>query len=274
MSAALVVALVLLLAAVVFPVLALRFKPRASTATTRDDDYAELKASILFLNTALPTLLFLLGALGFASYDGIVKTVSTAAKKDYDEYFNKQAITGLENEIRLLRDSSRAFNESIKALHRKTMTQTAGADSLLQLARLKTNDALAVFMQFLPRGAIIPYRGTSYNFDRSIWALCDGSNGTPDLRDRFVLGAAFENVGDVGGTRMHNHTVRLDIDGVVTKKITEDYTRFNGTATATAGKFKTEKHEHVFNVTRQKATITGENHLPPYHRLVYLMKIK
>jgi microcystin-dependent protein len=32
------------------------------------------------------------------------------------------------------------------------------------------------------------------------WALCDGSNGTPDLRDRFIVGAGGSyNVGDTGG---------------------------------------------------------------------------
>lgn len=31
--------------------------------------------------------------------------------------------------------------------------------------------------------------------DLAGWALCDGSNGTPDLRDKFVLGAGNRNVG-------------------------------------------------------------------------------
>ena len=33
------------------------------------------------------------------------------------------------------------------------------------------------------------------------WALCDGSNGTPDLRDRFIVGAGGSyNVGNTGGS--------------------------------------------------------------------------
>jgi microcystin-dependent protein len=31
------------------------------------------------------------------------------------------------------------------------------------------------------------------------WALCDGSNGTPDLRDRFVMGASAANQGEAAG---------------------------------------------------------------------------
>lgn len=102
--------------------------------------------------------------------------------------------------------------------------------------------------------------------------MCDGRNGTPDLRDRFVLGSSFENVGDAGGNRQHTHDLRLNIDGVVAKRDAENFTRFNGPSTG--ARFKTEKHEHLFNLTRQRASANGENHLPPYYRLVYLMKIK
>jgi len=38
------------------------------------------------------------------------------------------------------------------------------------------------------------------------WALCDGNNGTPDLTDRFVIGAGDSyNPGDIGGSELHNH---------------------------------------------------------------------
>lgn len=38
------------------------------------------------------------------------------------------------------------------------------------------------------------------------WALCDGSNGTPDLRDRFVVGAGSGyTVGASGGAAGHDH---------------------------------------------------------------------
>jgi len=44
------------------------------------------------------------------------------------------------------------------------------------------------------------------------WALCNGQNGTPDLRDRFVVGSGTSyNLGSVGGSKdavivRHNHT--------------------------------------------------------------------
>lgn len=43
------------------------------------------------------------------------------------------------------------------------------------------------------------------------WFLCDGTNGTPDLRDRFVpsTGPLFA-VGAEGGTVLHNHFFTSD----------------------------------------------------------------
>ena len=38
------------------------------------------------------------------------------------------------------------------------------------------------------------------------WALCDGTQGTPDLRDKFVYGAGLgQAVGNVGGSDPHTH---------------------------------------------------------------------
>jgi len=50
----------------------------------------------------------------------------------------------------------------------------------------------------VPFGAIILWSGSEIP---SGWALCDGTNGTPDLRDRFVVGAGSTySVGDTGGS--------------------------------------------------------------------------
>ena len=43
----------------------------------------------------------------------------------------------------------------------------------------------------MPTGAIISYNGTDIPDG---WALCDGSNGTPDLRDKFIVGG--DSVGE------------------------------------------------------------------------------
>lgn len=53
----------------------------------------------------------------------------------------------------------------------------------------------------IPIGGIIAWSGAEEDIPAD-WALCDGNNGTPDLRDRFLVGAGTGsgyNVGDTGG---------------------------------------------------------------------------
>jgi hypothetical protein len=69
----------------------------------------------------------------------------------------------------------------------------------------------------VPAGGIIMYTGSIADFDSTGkgktgtkvqgWALCNGQNSTPDLRDRFVVGAgkAYE-VNKIGGENSHKLT--------------------------------------------------------------------
>lgn len=78
----------------------------------------------------------------------------------------------------------------------------------------------------VPIGGIIMWSGSVEDIPGG-WALCDGGNGTPNLRDRFLVGAGNSySVGDVGGENVHtltasempahDHTVNfgLGTDGV------------------------------------------------------------
>jgi microcystin-dependent protein len=61
------------------------------------------------------------------------------------------------------------------------------------LATLDTN-------RLIPSGVIVMWSGAVDAIPEG-WALCDGSNGTPDLRDRFIVGAGGSySVGDTGGS--------------------------------------------------------------------------
>lgn len=43
------------------------------------------------------------------------------------------------------------------------------------------------------------------------WAICDGNNGTPDLRDRFIVGAGSTYApNDGGGDETHLHSFQSD----------------------------------------------------------------
>lgn len=59
----------------------------------------------------------------------------------------------------------------------------------------------------VPVGMISPYVGDVGSIP-SGWSLCDGSGGTPDLRERFVMGTNTEVfVGNTGGSATHTHNL-------------------------------------------------------------------
>jgi microcystin-dependent protein len=115
------------------------------------------------------------------------------------------------------------------------------------------------------------------------WALCDGSSGRPDLRNRFVVGAGSTYaVNATGGTADsvvvshthtltdpgHSHSVTLqeessdDIDYVNTG--VPYYSNRSGTTTGTA----------TTGITIASTGSSGTNaNLPPYFALAYIIKL-
>jgi len=92
------------------------------------------------------------------------------------------------------------------------------------------------------------------------FALCDGNNGTPDLRNKFVVGAGDAYAVDaVGGNATHNH----------------DFTGNGHQHTIPAGGFIAAGGN--YHSITQPATVTGTtdagSSLPPYHALAYIMKL-
>jgi microcystin-dependent protein len=78
-------------------------------------------------------------------------------------------------------------------LQRQKLTSVAYA--------LKAGDAGAV----IPKGLISMWSGAVADIPTG-WALCDGTNGAPDLRDRFIVGAGTGSgyaIGDTGGESTH-----------------------------------------------------------------------
>jgi hypothetical protein len=82
-------------------------------------------------------------------------------------------------------------------------------------ANVQTAIAAAV-LAALPVGSIIDWSGSIGSIPAP-WQLCDGTNGTPDLRDKFLVGAGSTyGVGDTGGATattptitVGNHTLAL-----------------------------------------------------------------
>jgi hypothetical protein len=138
----------------------------------------------------------------------------------------------------------------------------------------------------VPTGGIILWSGSTGSVP-SGWLLCDGTNGTPDLRDRFIIGAGNSYaVNATGGTADsvvvshthtatsvvtdpgHHHTFTLGGDGFVpgnSGNMTTNVLRTPDTSTSTTG---------VTVATTNSSTGvsgTGAN-IPPYYALAYIQK--
>lgn len=157
----------------------------------------------------------------------------------------------------------------------------------------------------IPKRGVIMWSGTIAEIPGG-WALCDGSNGTPDLRDRFVVGAGGAyTVSSTGGASSvdanHNHTIPQESPGT---NATGDHGHhidvnlYNGIGDVTDGADDGNKevgseghghhlmadtwgngtHSHTVNAhAHGGATVTGgatalENR-PPYYALAFIMKL-
>ena len=133
------------------------------------------------------------------------------------------------------------------------------------------------------------------------WALCDGSNGTPDLRDQFIVGSGSTySIDDTGGAAtidiQHGHgpgSLATDTDshfhtsnGTLKAKTIENVAA-GGAPDLSAGTGSDEKHEHdiegftdadihghsVTTGTTANALSTAQSVLPPYYSLAFIMRV-
>lgn len=99
------------------------------------------------------------------------------------------------------------------------------------------------------------------------WQLCDGTNGSPDLRDRFVLGAGVTySVGDMGGEKVHQLTVQE------MPKHSHSYEK--GT---TANADGNDNSRGIQGTNTTQTSIEGgdlpHNNMPPYYALAFIYRI-
>lgn len=101
------------------------------------------------------------------------------------------------------------------------------------------------------------------------WALCNGENGTPDLRDKFVLGAgAAYAVGDAGGEESH----RLTINEMPSHS--HSYIKYYTTKKVASS--TTANYANYSSISQNTGTTGGgsaHNNMPPYYALAYIMKL-
>jgi microcystin-dependent protein len=152
-----------------------------------------------------------------------------------------------------------------------------------------------------PIGGIIMWSGSIASIP-SGWALCNGSSGTPDLRNKFIVGAGSTYaVAATGGSAdavvvnhthaagtltaaaagSHNHQFRghdstaNDGGGATNLEFIDDWVE-SGWTRGTGDTSTVGNHTHSISgsVANPVGGVTGVNaNLPPYYALAYIMRI-
>jgi microcystin-dependent protein len=147
----------------------------------------------------------------------------------------------------------------------------------------------AFVRDIIPSGIIMLWSGSIASIPNG-WLICDGTNGTPNLRDRFVVGAGSAYaVAATGGNAnatlvSHNHTASVsDPTHSHISGVPSDTSVFGVSATpVTSGKTGTLDYgtspNTTFSSTGISVSISTEGssatnaNLPPYYALAYIMK--
>ena len=146
----------------------------------------------------------------------------------------------------------------------------------------------------IPSGVIAAWSGTVASIP-SGWALCDGTNGTPDLRDKFIVGARQDLAGkavsnimgsllQTGGSTTHNHggqtgSHQLTIaempshhfDVMINDATTSGGTRYPETVGVSS--LKPYSTNTLGGDQGHTHTTTADSHVPPYYALAFIMKL-
>jgi len=138
----------------------------------------------------------------------------------------------------------------------------------------------------IPSGLISLWSGAIGSIP-SGWLLCDGTNGTPNLKDRFIVGAG--NLYSVGGTGGSTDAIVVSHTHTATSVVTDPghnhtYTRVSGTAPQSGSTTPVYNSTTTDNTgtattgisvatTNASTGVSGTNaNLPPYYALAYIMK--
>jgi len=203
------------------------------------------------------------------------------------------SVTGTTSLTGALSGSTASFSGAVNSTNSvlsgtPTATTAAAGDNSTRIA----TTAFAIANGF-PAGGIIMWSGSIASIPLG-FRLCDGGGGTPDLRDRFIVGAGSTYApGNTGGSAnavvvSHSHSFAGDALGAHNHTFTTNRTSKSGNATpfmltdpnvgenlnGTASFGTGNTSAGTPSGTISTAGVSGTNaNLPPYYALAFIMKL-
>lgn len=175
-------------------------------------------------------------------------------------------------------DSNVEAIKNLAAISKEIMTNTgtltipANNTNLSGDANIKGNLTVAPTSSFnlLPRGIVVAWSHIPIAAPEG-WAICDGTLGTPDLRDRFILGGGSHLAFTTGGTETetltiaqmpsHNHYINT---AVFSANNNPSMVNNNDTGYPSGPRG---------DVIQPAGGNMPHNNMPPYYVLWYIMKL-
>lgn len=128
-------------------------------------------------------------------------------------------------------------------------------------------------LEGVPSGCILAYSGEAETVPEG-WAICDGQNGTPDLRGRFILGVSETHpMGETGG----EEEVTLTVEQI--PRHNHGYYLAQGGRSIVSSSVGNNTGYPYLSNANTLADTSNEGldqpcpNMPPYYALIYIMKL-
>ncbi len=200
-----------------------------------------------------------------------------------NSYFNKVIVNGDLNTRNSILNSGGSITNTGSGGIVNTGGNITNRGKLINTGSAKITESLEVLGDISGnlaslKGMIVMWSGTIGSIPEG-WKLCDGQNGTPDLRSRFIVGAAtpgavlsngltIKSVNGVGG----EERVTLNVKQIPSH--THGYRGDTGSAAGHSHEWERNSASHQDNSSQTNSTGGGESHdnMPPYYALAFIMK--
>ena len=167
-------------------------------------------------------------------------------------------------------DNQFTYNASSNVVTAGTFSGSGSSLTSLNASNLGTGtvaDARLSNSSLFVQGMIMMYTGSTAP---SGWAICDGQNGTPDLRDRFIVGAGSAySIGNTGG----QNSVTLTVNQIPAHTHTYEITDVG--INVADRPWPANNNDCDMTTQNTSSTGGGQSHenRPPYYALMFIVKL-